>query len=134
MDVQDTEQELVNALYRGEIETTEKLLDTHPDFLNSTFCKQPAYGFMPLALAIAQQHNALAETLIELINPQARAVLDEQRIRPEKSEVLRLWGANEKIKKLTGWRPKYSLREGLEETVEWMKQNLEGYKAEIYNI
>lgn len=76
----------------------------------------------------------LAEMLINKINPEARIVCDEERIRPEKSEVNRLLGSNEKIKRLTGWQPGYTLEEGLDETIEWFRHNLMRYKADIYNI
>ena len=76
----------------------------------------------------------LAKEIIKQINPNARIICDEERIRPEKSEVNRLLGSNEKIKKLTGWRPSYSLSQGIEETINWTKDNLDRYKADIYNI
>jgi NAD dependent epimerase/dehydratase len=65
---------------------------------------------------------------------------DQVRLRPEKSEVERLWADNAKAKTLLGWEPLYAgkegLRRGLEETVQWFKQpqNLKAYKAGIYNI
>ena len=61
---------------------------------------------------------------------------ETQRIRPEKSEVFRLWGDNKKIRELTGFEPKYTLRQGLEETIEWFKnpENLKKYKTDIYNV
>lgn len=76
----------------------------------------------------------LAEELIKQINPQARIVCDEQRVRPEKSEVSRLLGSNEKIKRLTSWEPHYSLEQGLAETIEYMRHNLDKYKVDIYNL
>ncbi|MDK2821978.1 MAG: hypothetical protein PWP31_1943 [Clostridia bacterium] len=76
----------------------------------------------------------LAKLLIGKINPEAKIVFDEKRIRPEKSEVNRLLGSNEKIKKLTGWQPEYTLERGLEETIKWFHHNLARYKADIYNI
>ena len=78
----------------------------------------------------------LAQKLIALINPLAKIVEEEQRLRPEKSEVERLLGSNEKITRLTGWKPRYSLDEGLKETTEWFsdKSNLVKYKADIYNL
>ncbi|MCM8774154.1 MAG: NAD-dependent dehydratase, partial [Candidatus Omnitrophica bacterium] len=70
------------------------------------------------------------------INPSAKIVEDKIRIRPDKSEVERLLGSNEKLFSLTGWKPTYSLDEGLKETIEWFSvpQNLELYKAQIYNV
>lgn len=76
----------------------------------------------------------LAEELIKQINPNARIVCDEQRLRPENSEVNRLLGSNEKIKHLTNWTPQYTFKQGLAETIEFLKHNLDKYKADIYNI
>lgn len=76
----------------------------------------------------------LAEEIISQINPSARIICDEARFRPEKSEVNRLLGCNEKIKRLTDWRPRYTLEQGIQETIEWIRHNTEAYKADIYNI
>jgi nucleoside-diphosphate-sugar epimerase len=65
---------------------------------------------------------------------------ERTRLRPEKSEVERLWADNAKAKKLTGWEPSYGglagLKRGLEETVAWFTrpENLANYKTDIYNI
>jgi len=65
---------------------------------------------------------------------------DEQRLRPEKSEVERLWADNSKAKTLLGWEPQYGgiegFKKGLFETIEWFtnKENLKQYKADVYNI
>ncbi|MDE6214522.1 MAG: NAD-dependent 4,6-dehydratase LegB [Lachnospiraceae bacterium] len=76
----------------------------------------------------------LAEELIRQINPSARIICDEERLRPEKSEVNRLLGCNEKILRLTEWKPQYSLEEGLKNTIVFLKDNMDKYKTEIYNI
>ena len=78
----------------------------------------------------------LAQNIINIINPQAKIICDKQRIRPEKSEVKRLCGSNEKLKKLTNWQQMYSLKDGLKETIDWFsnKENLKGYKFELYNV
>ncbi len=59
---------------------------------------------------------------------------DEQRLRPEKSEVNRLLGSNEKIKRLTDWQQKYTFADGIKETIAWMRENLGAYKTDIYNV
>ena len=76
------------------------------------------------------------ELIRDIMHSDAKLVTDEQRIRPEKSEVYRLWCDNNKIKALTGFEPKYSIKEGLEKTVEWFinPQNLAKYKPGIYNL
>lgn len=76
----------------------------------------------------------LANELIRQINPIAKIVCDEQRLRPEKSEVNRLLGSNDKIIRLTNWRPKYTFEQGLSETIEFLRQNLDKYKIDIYNL
>ena len=76
----------------------------------------------------------LAEELIRQINPNAQIMCEEERLRPELSEVNRLLGSNEKIMRLTGWKPQYTLQQGLAETIEFFKNNLDKYKTDIYNV
>ncbi|WP_295447160.1 NAD-dependent 4,6-dehydratase LegB [uncultured Thiodictyon sp.] len=78
----------------------------------------------------------MANRLKEILNPAARIVADDERIRPEKSEVERLIGCSRKITTLTAWRPEYDLDAGLAATVEWLRQpaNMSHYKPHIYNI
>ncbi len=137
---------IITQLLNGEERI--KLGDLTPtrDF---NYCKDTAEGFIAIAesdktngeeINICSQREIsmaeMANTLIELINPNAKIVQDEQRIRPEKSEVQRLLGSNEKIKALTSWEPRHTLKEGLAETIEWFKkpENLKKYKSEIYNL
>ena len=72
----------------------------------------------------------------ELMNSSVEFVFDEKRMRPEKSEVSRLWCDNTKIKTLTGFEPECSIREGLQKTIDWftVAENLAKYKATIYNV
>ena len=76
----------------------------------------------------------LADELITQINPNARILCDEQRLRPEKSEVNRLLGSNEKILQLTDWKPRYTFSQGINETIEFLRNNMDKYKADIYNV
>lgn len=81
-----------------------------------------------------------AEIIGEIMGAQIEIVTDEGRLRPENSEVTRLWADNTKALKLFGWRPSYAARDGfrrgLVETVEWFRQpqNLRNYKTNTYNI
>lgn len=72
--------------------------------------------------------------IIKLIGHDVKVLCDEERIRPEKSEVNRLWADNTKIKNLTDWTPKYSIDEGLAETIDWIKNNMQYFKTDIYNV
>ncbi|PRC91483.1 NAD-dependent 4,6-dehydratase LegB [Solimicrobium silvestre] len=84
--------------------------------------------------------GATASTIAEVMGVEIEVISDEQRLRPEKSEVERLWAANDKAQKLLGWSPKYGgldgLKRGLQETVAWFNDtsNLSAYKADIYNL
>ena len=66
----------------------------------------------------------------------ARYVLDNNRVRPEKSEVLRLYCDNTKIKEIAGFEPGHTIMQGLEKTIKWFTtpENLAKYKAGIYNV
>ena len=72
----------------------------------------------------------------ELMDSDVNFVEEKQRLRPEKSEVFRLWCDNTKIEKLTGFKPQITVREGLQKTIDWITQpdHLRKYKAEIYNV
>jgi dTDP-glucose 4,6-dehydratase len=67
-------------------------------------------------------------------------VCDEQRLRPEKSEVERLWADNTKARELLGWTPEFGgvegFQRGLEQTIAWFREpgNLSAYKADLYNV
>lgn len=76
------------------------------------------------------------ETIKLIMASDVKFITDEERIRPEKSEVFRLWGDNSLLKELTGFTPKYDIKSGLEETIKWFldKENLKNYKTAIYNI
>ena len=72
----------------------------------------------------------------ELMGSDVEFLTDTQRLRPEKSEVFRLWGDNSRIRELTGFEPAYDIRRGLQATVDWFTRpaNLAKYKAGIYNV
>ena len=125
-----------------------KLGDTTPtrDF---NYVADTCRGFLQLARceqAIGEVVNigsnyeiSVADTLNlirELMGSDVEFLTDEQRIRPEKSEVFRLWCDNTKIRGLTGFEPEYSIRDGLQKTIDWLVQpeNLAKYKADIYNV
>ena len=76
------------------------------------------------------------ELIKKLMNSDVEFISEEQRKRPEKSEVQRLWCDNTKIEKLTGFKPSLSLEDGLKKTIEWFKkeENLKKYKVDIYNV
>ncbi|MCU0440304.1 MAG: NAD-dependent 4,6-dehydratase LegB [Raineya sp.] len=137
---------IITQLLNGETEI--KLGDIIPtrDLL---FVKDTVKGFETISrfdntigeeINIATQSEIsvgdLAQKLIDMINPNAKIITDNQRVRPSNSEVYRLFGSNEKLKRLTDWQMDYSLDDGLKATIEWFRQeeNLKKYKHEIYNV
>lgn len=135
---------IITQLLAGKTEIKLGSVEPTRDF---NYVKDTARGFIDILKSdktIGQEINIatqreisigqLAEELVKQINPQAQIICDEQRVRPQNSEVERLLGSNEKIKLLTGWRPQYTFEEGLAETIDWLKDNLEHYKIDIYNV
>ncbi|WP_312813199.1 NAD-dependent 4,6-dehydratase LegB [Sedimentibacter sp.] len=135
---------IITQLLAGKLEIKLGSLTPTRDF---NYVKDTVNGFIEIAksnktigeeINIATQQEIsigqLAEELIKQININAKIICDEQRLRPDKSEVNRLLGSNEKIKKLTNWKPQYSLKQGISETIDFFKQNLDKYKTDIYNI
>lgn len=135
---------IITQLLAGKEEIKLGSLTPTRDF---NYVKDTVQGFISIAKtdnAIGEEINIangkeisigeLAEEMISQINPKAKIICEEERLRPEKSEVNRLLGSNEKIKKMTGWEPKYSLAEGLKETIAFLRDNLDKYKPDIYNL
>ena len=123
----------------GDIKPTRDLLfvkDTVNGFLKIAQCDQLIGHEVNIATQSEITVGDLAQELINNINPNAKIITDEVRLRPEKSEVFRLFGSNEKLKSFTNWKQNYTLQEGLKETVEWFsqKENLQQYKSDIYNV
>lgn len=129
-----------------------KLGSLHPtrDF---TFVTDTVKGF----IAVAESENSIGEVInigsnfeismghtvkfiAELMDSDIEIIEDRQRIRPAKSEVERLWADNNKIKRLTNWRPEYSnfdgFKRGLQKTIEWFlyQENKQLYKSTVYNV
>lgn len=135
---------IITQLLAGKQEIKLGSLSPTRDF---NYVKDTANGFIEIArsgktigeeINIATQQEIsigqLAEELIRQINPNAKIICDDQRLRPEKSEVNRLLGSNEKINMITNWKPEYTFEEGLAETIEFFRYNLDKYKTDIYNV
>jgi nucleoside-diphosphate-sugar epimerase len=123
----------------GALHPTRDLLfvkDTVSGFISIAQSDQVAGEEINIATQTEISMMDLANKLISLINPAAIIKADQERLRPGKSEVERLLGSNEKIRRLTKWEPAYSLEDGLKKTIEWFsdKNNLARYKADIYNL
>jgi NAD dependent epimerase/dehydratase len=76
----------------------------------------------------------LAELIIRNVNPKATIVCEKERVRPEKSEVMQLLCDNRLAKELAGWEPGYTLEDGLQQTIGWMKEHIASYKPGVYTV
>jgi NAD dependent epimerase/dehydratase len=137
---------IISQLLQGFNEIKLGCLSPTRDFL---FVKDTCNGFIEISksentigeeINIATQSEIsigdLTKMLIDKINKNATIISDKERIRPENSEVNRLFGSNEKLRRLTAWSPKYTLENGLNETILWFRkrENLINYKTGIYNV
>jgi len=137
---------IITQLLDGKKEVKLGSLTPARDF---NFVKDICNGFLAIAASektIGEEINIassravsigeLVNRLIKKINPNAKVAFDRKRTRPKNSEVEKLLGCKKKITRLTGWKPKYSLDKGLDETVEWFKSggHLKRYKPDIYNV
>ena len=137
---------IITQLLSGKTEI--KLGSVHPT-RDLVFVKDTVAGFVEIAKSdktIGQEINIatqseisigdLAQKIINIINPSAQVVCEDQRLRPAKSEVERLIGDNQKIMSLTNWKQRFTFDTGIEQTIAWFKEsnNLDRYKSEIYNL
>ena len=136
---------IITQIANGEKEIKVGDLSPTRDF---NFVKDTCRGFLAIAKAAntaGEEINICTDTevsmqetlncIAKIMNSEINWVKDPERCRPSKSEVFRLHGSNKKICSLTDWQPKYSLEDGLKETIEWFtnKENLKKYKSTIYN-
>lgn len=135
---------IITQLLAGKQEIQLGALTPTRDF---NFVKDTARGFIEIAksertvgeeINIATQEEIsigqLANEIVQQLNPQAKIICEQERLRPEKSEVNRLLGSNAKIKQLTNWEPQYTLAQGIAATISWTRENLDKFKTDIYNI
>lgn len=112
-----------------------------------TFVSDTVAGFLAVATtdeAIGQEFNLgsgttisvgeLAHKIFALLGKEPRIISDAQRLRPLKSEVMKLHASNQKAFQLLGWQPQVSLEEGLTQTINWISEHLELYDPKNYSV
>jgi nucleoside-diphosphate-sugar epimerase len=133
---------ITQALTRDEVKLGS--LDPMRDF---TFVTDTANGFMRVAEAdnvLGEEINLgndntirigdLVEKIFGIIGKTPKITTDAQRIRPGKSEVMKLWASNQKAKEMMGWEPRITLDEGLRLTIEWISSHLDMYRPDQYTV
>jgi dTDP-glucose 4,6-dehydratase len=119
-------------------------LETRRDF---TYVADTVGGFLRAAVApdvageeinLGTGHDIaigeLAQRIIALVGRPVEIATAEERLRPEKSEVMRLLSDNARARRLLGWSPAWSLDEGLAATVEWIRDHLDFYRIGRYEV
>ncbi len=109
--------------------------DTCRGFIEIAKCGNASGEEINIATQREVSMETTLKTIARLMDADVEWVVDPQRLRPAGSEVCRLLGSNEKIRRLTGWEPRVSLEEGLRRTIDWIcsDDNLKNYKPNIYN-
>jgi len=132
---------ITQALTRDEVQLGS--LDPMRDF---TFVSDTVDGFIKVATAddhvLGEEINLgtgdtisigdLATMIFDLLGKKPKIITDSQRLRPQKSEVLKLHSDNKKAREQIGWSPQVSLEEGLRQTIAWISDNLSNYNPEEY--
>jgi NAD dependent epimerase/dehydratase len=108
--------------------------DTVAGFLAVAECDRAVGQVVNVGTGSAISIGDLAQRLIDMVNPKARVVSVEERVRPDRSEVMRLVCGNAKARELTGWAPSVPLDEGLARTVEFVRANLDSYRTDLYTV
>ena len=110
--------------------------DTCRGFISLVGCKKATGETINIGSNSEISIGDLFNLIKKMMHSNAEVVTDNERLRPEKSEVYRLWCDNKKIRDLTGFKPEYSIKEGLEKTIAWFinPENFRKYKSDIYNI
>ncbi len=133
---------ITQALTRDEVKLGS--LDPSRDF---TFVTDTADGFMRVAAAenvLGHEINLgndntirigdLVDKIFAIIGRTPKVVIDSQRVRPDKSEVMKLWASNKKAREMIGWEPRLSLDEGLRATIEWISAHIDLYRPDQYTV
>ncbi len=109
--------------------------DTSAGFIAAAEAPDSVHGEV-INLGTGQAHTVedTARRIIRLAGGKARIVADRQRVRPRKSEVMRLLADNRKAARLLGWKPRYGFDQGLKLTVDWIQEHVDQYRIDEYNL
>jgi NAD dependent epimerase/dehydratase len=108
--------------------------DSASGFIAFAECERAAGEVVNLGSSGEVSVGQLIDLISTHLNKKIRIVRERKRIRPQKSEVERLFSDSRKARTLFGWNPKIDIEKGIKKTVSWMERNIDKYKQEIYNI
>jgi NAD dependent epimerase/dehydratase len=126
-----------SAISLGNVEPTRDLnyvVDTVEGFIKAAEAPNAIGQVINLGTGREVSIGKLAETILSMMGKRLPVLSENQRLRPKGSEVDRLCADNTKAKEILGWEPKYTLEDGLRHTIEWLTENHEQYRSDIYVI
>jgi NAD dependent epimerase/dehydratase len=125
-------------LFMGSLEPVRDLTfvkDTVDGMIKVGLCDKAVGKVVNLGVGSGYTIGAVVEKILEILGKENMPIeTDSNRIRPPKSEVMRLISDNRLAKELSGWEPQFSLEQGLAETIEWIKENIDRYKPGSYAV
>jgi len=126
-----------SAINLGNLEPTRDLnyvADTVEGFIKAAEASNAIGQVINLGTGREVSIGKLAETILSMMGKRLPVLSEDTRVRPKGSEVDRLCADNTKAKEILGWEPKYTLEEGLRHTIEWLSENHEQYRSDVYVI
>lgn len=108
--------------------------DTVDALITCAFSAETAGEVLNIGIGKGRAIEEIYTLISKLVGIKKKVIADKNRIRPAKSEVWELICDNSKIKKMTNWKSKTDFKVGLNKTIDWIKNNSEKYKSDIYNI
>ncbi len=109
--------------------------DTVEGFVTVGLCNEVVGQVVNLGFGSGHTIGAVAKTILKMLGKEDMSIeQDPSRVRPAKSEVMRLISNNTIAREVCGWQPKYSLEQGLAETIEWIIENVHKYRPDVYTI
>jgi len=126
-----------SAINLGNLEPTRDLnyvADTVEGFIKAAEASNAIGQVINLGTGREVSIGKLAETILSMMGKRLPVLSEDTRVRPKGSEVDRLCADNTKAKEILGWEPKYTLEEGLRHTIEWLSENHERYRSDIYVV
>ena len=126
-----------SAINLGNLEPTRDLnyvADTVEGFITAAEAPNAVGQVINLGTGQEISIGKLAEKILSMMGKRLPILADDARQRPEGSEVDRLCADNTRAREILGWAPKYTLTEGLSRTIEWLSENHERYRSDIYVV
>lgn len=109
--------------------------DTAEGFIQVGLSEKTVGEVVNLGVGRGESIGNMAKTILKILGRESLPIeTDPARVRPPKSEVMRLISNNQKAFELSGWKPRYTLEQGLSETIEWIRSHIDMYRPDTYAV